>query len=601
MLTQGEYVVTGRVFRKLLLSFFLVLFVGTVVLDFSVRRIVDLSLHHQAQRWLENRARVLASAVDPSDRAGLQQSSRSTAIEGDGQFAVFTPRGEPVSGAPAADSGGTPPEVAAALRDPSHSGHAERDGNLYVAVAGPRAIVRLAYPLNDIHSTLARLRRDLVLASLFSLLLATLIAAFLALRIARRLRRIVTFANRIAAGDLSARVEEGDLDEISEVAHALDRTATRLEQSFHALESNQRELAALLDSMQEAVVAVNAQGQVTLSNSVMDRICPGVIRSGRSLVHSIRDPEVLYCVESALRDRELRTGRATSVAPGRIYEVSAAPMPGGGAVAVLHDVTNVERAEKTRRDFIANVSHELRTPLTSISGYVETLLEDEHLVTDPAREFLSIILKNATRMNRLTEDLLALASVESGDYKLRLHPMRASALVRDAIESLSGMVFDSAVRLEAGETTEELVMADGDALNQVFGNLIENAMKYGKAGGRVVVGARRVDGMVEFFVQDFGQGIAFEHLDRIFERFYRVDKARSRESGGTGLGLAIAKHVILAHGGTIRAESELGSGATFLFTLPVAPNRVAAAASPAQPADPAAAPIPDPAPAAKEK
>jgi two-component system phosphate regulon sensor histidine kinase PhoR len=178
-------------------------------------------------------------------------------------------------------------------------------------------------------------------------------------------------------------------------------------------------------------------------------------------------------------------------------------------------------------------------------------------------------------MNRLTEDLLALASVESGDYKLRLHPMRASALVSDAIDSLSGMVFESEVTLEAGETTDELVLADGDALNQVFGNLIENAMKYGKSGKRVVVGARPLEGSVEFFVQDFGPGIAFEHLDRIFERFYRVDKARSRESGGTGLGLAIAKHVILAHGGTIRAESELGAGATFLFTLPNAPGRTA--------------------------
>ena len=564
---------TRRVFTKLLLSFFLVLFVGTAILDFSARRIVDLSLHHQAERSLESRARLLAQDADPNNPSALALLAARLPLDSDAQSAFFSRDGHLLGAEPG--QAAIPPEVAQAMHDASHAAHAERQDILYVAVAGDRIIVRLAYPLNEIHATLALLRRDLFLASLFSLLLATLIAAYLAHRIARRLRRIVTFANRISAGELSARIEEGNLDEISEVAHALDRTAIRLEQSFHALESNQRELAALLDSMQEAVVAVNAQGQVSWSNSVMDRICPGVVRTGRSLVHSIRDPEVLYCVESALRDRELRTGRATSVAPGRIYEVSAAPMPGGGAVAVLHDVTNVERAEKTRRDFIANVSHELRTPLTSISGYVETLLEDEHLVTEPAREFLSIILKNATRMNRLTEDLLALASVESGDYKLRLHPMRASALVRDAIESLSGMVFDSTVTLDEGETTDEPVLADGDALNQVFGNLIENAMKYGKSGKRVVVGARPLEGSVEFFVQDFGPGIAFEHLDRIFERFYRVDKARSRESGGTGLGLAIAKHVILAHGGTIRAESELGAGATFLFTLPNAPGRTA--------------------------
>ena len=416
------------------------------------------------------------------------------------------------------------------------------------------------------------LRRDVLIATLISLVLATVIAALLAQRFSLRLRRIVIFASRIAAGELSARVEEGNLDEISEVAHALDATASRLEQSFHALDTNRRELEALLDSMQEAVVAVNAQGQVSWSNAVMQRVSPSPVREGRSLVHTIRDPEVLACVDGALASREVHRGRATSVAPGRIYEVSAAPTPGGGAVAVLHDVTEVERAEKTRRDFVANVSHELRTPLTSISGYVETLLDGEHSERD-TREFLAIILKNATRVNRLTEDLLALASVESGDYKLRTLPVRASALVHDAIESLAGMVLDSPVTLEADETTDEYVLADPDSLNQVFGNLIENAMKYGRSGQRVTVGARLHEEEVEFFVRDFGPGIPFEHLDRIFERFYRIDKARSRESGGTGLGLAIAKHIVLAHGGFIRAESELGSGATFLFTLPIAPQR----------------------------
>jgi two-component system phosphate regulon sensor histidine kinase PhoR len=201
---------------------------------------------------------------------------------------------------------------------------------------------------------------------------------------------------------------------------------------------------------------------------------------------------------------------------------------------------------------------------------VETLLEDEQNLSEHGREFMGIILKNARRVSRLTEDLLALAQVESGEHKLTVQPVRASALVEDAIESLAGMVADSGLALEAGETTAEPVLADVDAMTQVFGNLIENAVKYGAAGGRVVVGARAQDGMVEFFVQDFGQGMASEHLDRIFERFYRVDKARSRESGGTGLGLAIVKHIVLAHGGTIRAESELGAGTTFLFRLPMA-------------------------------
>ncbi len=415
------------------------------------------------------------------------------------------------------------------------------------------------------------LRRDLFTASLISLALATLASAWLAHRIAARLRRIVEFSSRIASGDFSARIEEIDSDEIGDVARALDATASRLEQSFQALQSKQRELAALLDSMQEAVVAVDAAGQVSWSNAVMQRIAPAAVRPGRSLVVSIRDPEILKCIDVALRERRIGAGRAISVVPGRAFEVSAAPTPDGGAVAVLHDVTEIERAEKMRRDFIANVSHELRTPLTSISGYVETLLEEGMDLPGHAREFMSIILKNARRVNRLTEDLLALAQVESGQHKPRVQPVRASALVEDAIESLAGMVVESGVALEPGAATDAFVLADVDAMTQVFGNLIENAIKYGASGRRVVVGARPLEDAVEFYVQDFGQGMASEHLDRIFERFYRVDKARSRESGGTGLGLAIVKHIVLAHGGAIRVESELGAGATFLFTLPLAP------------------------------
>jgi two-component system phosphate regulon sensor histidine kinase PhoR len=422
--------------------------------------------------------------------------------------------------------------------------------------------------------TLTLLHRDMLLASLLALAVGGLLAAFLAHRVAQRLSRIVHFANRIAAGELSARVEEGRLDEISEVAHALDATAVRLEESFRALEGSRRELSVLLDSMQEAVIGVSTQGQVTWSNSKMKAILPSVVREGRPLVESIRDPDVLHCVALALGEKQLGRGRATSFAPGRAFAVSAAPMPGGGAVVVLHDVTEVERAERTRRDFVANVSHELRTPLTSITGYVETVLESDEPLSAQAREFLSIVMRNATRMNRLTVDLLALATVEAGDFELRTQAVTADALLDEAFEGMAGMAADARVILERSEPeggpVTALVQADPDAMTQVFGNLIENALKYGRAGGRVRVGARECSEGVEFFVQDFGTGIASEHLGRIFERFYRVDKARSRDSGGTGLGLAIVKHIVLAHGGRIWAESELGLGSMFRFTLPPA-------------------------------
>jgi two-component system phosphate regulon sensor histidine kinase PhoR len=587
--------VTGRVFTKLFFSFVLVLFLGMAVLDFSLRQIMEQSLRQQAEESLVGKARLLAVHLGGADPASLARIARLDAAAADAEVGIFDAQGQLLAASqdhPGSQAATPPPEVAAVLDQHQPLGRAQRGGTLYVAVPAGSLVVRLAYPLTAIRAPVHMLRRGIVLASMLSLVLAILLAALLAHRVAARLARIVVFANRIAAGDLSARVEEGNLDEISAVAHALDITAGRLEESFHALESNRSELTALLDSMQEAVIAINPQGQVSWCNAVMQRIALSPVQEGRALVHSIRDPEVLSSVAAALSQRKASRRRATSVAPGKVFEVNAAPMPGGGAVAVLHDVSEIERSETTRRDFVANVSHELRTPLTCITGYVETLLDDQGL-SDQTREFLLIILKNAARMNRLTEDLLALASVESGDYKLNLEKIQASTLVDEAVQSLDGLVLDSELALEVGETTDEPVMADLDALSQVFGNLVENAMKYGRAGGRVRLGARKQGARVEFYVQDFGPGIAYEHLPRIFERFYRVDKARSRESGGTGLGLAIAKHIVHAHGGDIRCESELGFGATFLFRLPcLPPQQASLAANPG--AGASAAPVSSP-------
>ena len=412
--------------------------------------------------------------------------------------------------------------------------------------------------------------KEALWSGLIALLLALPVAAFAARGVTMRIERVIAFVRRIADGDLSARLPMIDNDELSAMEAALNQTAERLGQSFAEVESSRQELAAMLDSMQEAVVAITPEGTVRWSNAVMQRIAGTQLHAGRPLVHAVRDPDVLAAVRSALDNHEVRDGRASSLAPGRTFEINAAPLPAGGALVVLHDVTRIEAAEKSRRDFIANVSHELRTPLTSIQGYVETLLEDPIPDPETNAEFLGIILKNATRMNRLTEDLLVLASVESPDYQLTPQPARASSLVQDAIESLGGIVVDSGVELESTGAPDTLVLADPDAINQVFGNLIENSLKYAGAGKRIRVGARLIDGAVEFIVEDFGPGIASEHLSRIFERFYRVDKARSRDSGGTGLGLAIVKHIVLAHGGRVWAQSELGQGAQFHFTLPLA-------------------------------
>ncbi|MGA3130169.1 MAG: ATP-binding protein [Terracidiphilus sp.] len=415
------------------------------------------------------------------------------------------------------------------------------------------------------------LGHDALWSVLIALVLAVPVAAWEARRISTRLRRVVGFARRIAEGDLAARIDSHDEDELSVVEAALNQTAEHLGQDFAELESGRAELAVMLDSMQEGVVAITSSGAVRWSNSVMQGIAGSRLVPGRPLIHSVRDPELLACVRGALEQRELCVGRASLLAPGRVFEVNVAPLPSGGALAVLHDVTSIEIAQKSRREFVANVSHELRTPLTSIQGYVETLIEDPNPSPETTLEFLGIILKNASRMNRLTEDLLALASVESPDYKLKLQPVRTSVLLRDAINSIGGKFVDSGVELQSTNAPDALVMADPDAMHQVFGNLLENALKYAKSGKRIRASARLLTSEVEFTIQDFGPGIASEHLERIFERFYRVDKARSRESGGTGLGLAIVKHIVQAHGGRIWAESELGNGSSFHFTLPLVP------------------------------
>jgi len=236
---------------------------------------------------------------------------------------------------------------------------------------------------------------------------------------------------------------------------------------------------------------------------------------------------------------------------------------------ISRNITQLEAVARMRRDFIANVSHELRTPLTSIQGYTETLL-DSAPENNHNREFLEIIRKSAVRMSRLTEDLLTLARVESGEQRFDIQRVAPADVLQEVVESFRELARTQSVELKVEGAAPNSVLADSEAIHQVFSNLVDNALKYATSGGRIILGARPMAQAVEFYVQDFGPGIPSEHLARLFERFYRVDKARSRESGGTGLGLAIAKHIVMAHGGAIRAQSDLNHGSTFLFTLPLA-------------------------------
>ena len=570
----------SRIFFKLMFVFLLVIGATAITLQLTVHRVWERTLREQIERNLKEKTLMFANRVETDRQHSLADITSQEGQAAEARATVIDPTGKVL-----ADSEADPstmenhahrPEFVAALA--GKIGVDERNSRtvsvpfVYVAAPVSGGAVRLAYPLPEIEITDRPLRKALFWGSFSAFIFAVLVAAAASQYVGRRLQRIVTFAERVAGGDLTARIASTSTDEIGQVAAALDKTARRVEESYARVQTSQRELETLLNSMQDAVIAVDADERVQWANRGMNRLLLHAPRLNAPLIDSVRDPDFLAAVQEAARDQVVRSARSNTIASGRTFDVTAAPMPGGGAVAVLRDLTETERMEKSRRDFIANVSHELRTPLTSIQGYTETLL-DSPLENNNVREFLEIIRKNSARMSRLTEDLLTLTRVESGEQRFGIQRVSAEELLRDALESFREVARSYGVELGVELAIENsvpagYVNADREAIHQVFSNLIENALKYAASGKKVILGARATESGVEFYVRDFGPGISSEHLPRLFERFYRVDKARSRESGGTGLGLAIAKHIVLAHEGTIRAESELHHGSTFLFTLP---------------------------------
>ncbi len=562
----------SRIFFKLFLAAVALIAIATITLDVAIRRSWEASLRADIEHTLTQEAQLASLRIASARTADVRRLAAAAAQAAATRVTVILRDGTVVADSEAdpatMENHATRPEFVEALHGRTGS-NVRRSRTLgvdflYVAVPIQDGALRLAYPLASVQTALAQVRSTLLQASLLALLVSLLFAAAAAQRIAVRLQRIMRFAERVADGDLAARVEERAGDEIGQLSAALDRTARTLEGNFVAIENSRSQLRALLDSMEEGVAAISQESSLVWANGALRRLLP--VREGAPLVETLRDPNVLAVVAETLRSREMRIAIARSLAPGRSFQVTTGPMPGIGAVVVLHDITEIERVEKTRRDFIANVSHELRTPLTSILGYTETLLDG-----GTQHEFLEVIQRNAARMSRLTEDLLTLARVESGEQKLTLESVPPAEAIAEAAAAFKAHADATGVTIETqiGEVPD--VKADRDALQQVLANLIENALRYAAEGKRLLIGAARVDGDVEFFVRDFGPGIASEHLPRLFERFYRVNRDRSRQTGGTGLGLAIVKHIVLNHGGSVRAESRLGSGCTFYFTLPLVP------------------------------
>ncbi len=457
---------------------------------------------------------------------------------------------------------------------------------LYVAIpvggAGQvTAVLRLALPLPEVTASFSALYRIMAAGALVTLALAAGIGLFVAGRVTRPVIEMQSIARQMAEGNLALRAPVRSPDEIGALGRALNRMMARLTERLEALEAERAKVTAILEGMVEGVMAVDGQGCVLWMNE-RARILAGVGAgpvSGRPLLEAVRNADLHEIVRESRAGargagltRELRLTRG----PVRTLQVTAVPLRLGagdqGVVMVLHDVTELRHLEQVRTEFIGNVSHELRTPLTAIHGYLETLLEGG--VDDPgrAREFLEIAHRHTERLGRLLADLTDLSNIELGRVALDLAPV----MLGDAVDSALGLIGPKA---RAGGVALEVqvpadvppVRADRDRLVQIVLNLVDNAVKHTPPAGRVTVSAETsTQALVTITVADTGTGIPAADLPRVTERFYRVDRARSRELGGTGLGLAIVKHLVLAHGGDLRLDSRPGEGTTVTFTLPAA-------------------------------
>lgn len=397
-------------------------------------------------------------------------------------------------------------------------------------------------------------------------------------RLLRPVHEIDTRVERLLQG-WREQGRTADEDELSGLRKAMDYITAYPLARVDVLESERTTGAAILDNMTEGVIALDGLGYVILMNPAAQRILGVAHDQGerRTLLEVVRDKGLAEWVEmcQALDTAEPCKREIESHFPSlRIIEVNAMPMPFSlerrGFLLVLHDITELRRLEKVRAEFVANVSHELRTPLTAIKGYLETVLDETMLESD-TRRFLEIANSHAERMGRLINDLLNLSDIETGKVVLDPAPLGLGAFVQDVSAMFEKDAAKKDVKLVNGVSPDLAVQADRDRLSQILVNLVDNALKYTPQGGTVSFLAAKTDtNQIRVTVRDTGQGIPPNDLPRVTERFYRVDKARSREEGGTGLGLAIVKHLVQLHGGTLHIESEYGKGTTIEFLLPAA-------------------------------
>ncbi len=455
---------------------------------------------------------------------------------------------------------------------------------LYVAVPvedGRRVIgvLRTALPLAAVTSSYAALHRVMLAGAFVALAVALGIGLFVARRVTRPVVQMQAIARRMSEGHFDVRAPVSSVDEIGALGRALNVMLARLREKIGDLEHERARSNAILDGMVEGVIAVDGHDSIIRMNERARAMLGvgtgrGELKPFLEVVRNADLHEIFRECRAAAAGAPVRRELVLRHPMPRRLQVNAVPLrlagEETGAVMVLHDVTELRRLEAVRTEFIANVSHELRTPLTAIQGYLETLLTGALEEPEHARRFLEVAFRHTERLGRLLNDLTDLSNIELGKITLRAGPVHLEDVTNSALAIVRPRADSSEVTLETDLVPASItVYADHDRLAQILINLVDNAVKYTRAGGRVTVRARSLDtGRVEIAVADTGIGIPHADLPRITERFYRVDKARSRELGGTGLGLAIVKHLVAAHGGELSIESEVERGTTVRFTVP---------------------------------
>jgi len=581
--------VRHRLFWKLGLTYLLLLFLALLGVDVYAGRVLRRDYLRAAYAQLESLARVVEAQPPEFDRPDElaawakwlgASGARVTVIAADG--AVLADSAEDPR---KMENHANRPEIQdARARGEGRAvrfSHTVKRELVYLArrypAPGGVVVVRLALPLAEIDAALADLRWRLWGASLALLLLGGGVSLLYSRAVSGRIERLQEFSQRVAGGDFRPLAVERAGDELTDLAHSLNESARQLDQTIRSLTDERNRAAAILGSMVEGVAVVGADERVLFCNQAFCRAVASEAGAcqGRPLLEVIREPELIRVIRRALAAGESAPSEVTlGAAPPRTFGVTAAPVrseEATGAVLVLHDITELRRLERVRRDFVANVSHEFKTPLTAIQGFAETLLGGA--LDDPknSRRFLEIIREHAGRLGRLTDDLMELSLIEAGKLEMEFRSLGVAEVIEPCVET---------TRLKAGpkqltlvvEVASDLPRLRGDLrrLQEVLQNLLDNAVQYTPAGGRITVRAARRDAQVVIAVSDTGIGIPRADQERIFERFYRVDAARSREVGGTGLGLSIARHLVEAHGGRLTVESDIGRGSTFSVFLPAA-------------------------------